>query len=108
VGGWLLERQKETDYPKPVRLNCCQAGHPAKSKLVPTGRIITALTQYEQQGVRSVVNMRHSGVYKDILLLHMSGILVKYANDISALVRCYFKFCINMIVYLNALKPSAA
>jgi len=60
---------KGRQYPKPVRLNCSQVGHPAKSKLVPTGRIQIALMQHEQQGVRPVVIVRHSDIHRNIQLL---------------------------------------
>ena len=39
--------------------------------------------QYEQQGVSSVVNMRRSDTYKNIQLLHVSGILVKHTYDVG-------------------------
>jgi len=54
--------------------------------------------QHEQKGVRSVVIVRHSDIYKNILLLNLSGILVKYTYGISALVHCY-KFNVFFTVY---------
>ena len=70
-------------------LQCNQAGHPEKSKLVPTGRIQIAWLQREQQGVSFMVIVRQSDTCKNILLRHLSGILVKYTCGISALVHCY-------------------
>ena len=45
-----------------------------------------------------MVILRHSDINKNILLLNLSGILVKYTYGISALVHCY-KFNILLTVY---------
>ena len=49
-----------------------------------------------------MVILRHSDINKNILLLHLSGILVKYTYGISALVHCY-KF--NVLLTVHRIYP---